>query len=76
LIDGIANKPHLLMTYEGINFKRTIANVNDDEFPDYYEYIYYDSGNRIIEKDSVSFIWNIKDSVYVNTRNHRQTRPY
>jgi hypothetical protein len=76
LIDGIAKKPHLLMTYEGINFKRTIANVNDDEFPDYYEYIYYDSGDKIIEKDSVSFVWNIKDSVYVNTRNHRQTRPY
>jgi len=76
LIDGINSRPHLLMTYEGINFKRTIANVNDDKYPDYYEYIYYDLGNRVFSKDSVAFIWREKDSVYVNTRNHRQTRPY
>ena len=76
LIDGINNRPHLMMTYEGINFKRTISNVNDDEFPDYYEHIYYDLGDRIFSKDSVAFIWKIKDSVYVNSRNKRQTRPY
>lgn len=76
LVDGITKKPHLLMTYEGINFKRTISNVNDDEFPDYFEHIYYDLGDRIFEKDSVSFVWNVKDSVYVNTKNHKQTRPY
>lgn len=76
LIDGINKLPHLLMTYEGINFKRTIANVNSDEIPDYYEYIYYDLGDRIFSKDSVAFVWRVKDSVYVNTRNKRQTRPY
>jgi hypothetical protein len=76
LIDGINSQPHLLMTYKGINFKRTIANVNDDEFPDYYEHLYYDLGDRIFSKDSVAFVWNAKDSVYVNSRNKRQTRPY
>ncbi len=76
LIDGINNQPHLLMTYKGINFKRTISNVNDDQFPDYYEHIYYDLGDRIFSKDSVAFVWNTKDRVYVNSRNKRQTRPY
>ena len=76
LIDGIKNQPHLMMTYKGINFKRTIANVNDDDFPDYHEHIYYDLGDRIFSKDSVAFVWNVKDSVYVNSRNKRQTRPY
>ena len=76
LVDGINNKPHLLMTYRGINFKRTIANVNDDRFPDYYEHIYYDLGDRVFTKDSVAFIWNLKDGVYINTRNKKQTRLY
>ncbi len=76
LINGIQNKPHLMMTYEGINFKRTISNINNDEYPDFYEHIYFDSGDKISEKDSVGFIWNKQDSVYVNIRNKRQTRQY
>ena len=68
--------PHLLMTYEGINFKRTIANVNKDKFPDYFEYIYYDDGKNIIPGDSIPFIWNQKDSVYQNLLNKKHTRPY
>lgn len=76
LINGLTNQPHLLMTYEGINFKRTIANVNNDKYPDYYEYIYYDLNDRIFAEDSVAFVWNLKDSVYVNIRNSRQTRRY
>ncbi len=75
-INGLTKLPHLLMTYEGIDFKRTIANVNNDKYPDYYEYLYYDLPNRIYAKDSIAFVWDVKDSVYVNTRNHRQTRPY
>jgi hypothetical protein len=75
-IDGLNSEPHLLMTYEGINFKRTISNVNDDNFPDYYEHVYYDLGDRIISKDSVAFIWKENDKVYVNTRNSKQTRQY
>lgn len=76
LIDGLTKPPHLLMTYEGINFKRTIANLNDDKFPDYYEHVYYDSGNRVKEIDSVAFLWNTKEGVYINTRNSKQTRQY
>ncbi len=75
-VDGLTNPPHLLMTYKGIDFQRTIANFNNDKFPDYYEYLYYDLPNRIYAADSIPFIWDVKDSVYVNTRNHRQTRPY
>jgi hypothetical protein len=76
LIDGLQNKPHLIMTYEGINFKRSIANYNNDKYPDYYEHIYYDLGDRIYSRDSVAFVWKEKDSVYVNTKNNRQTRRY
>ncbi len=76
LINGLTKRPHLLMTYKGIDFKRTMANVNNDEFPDYYEFLYYDLPNRVYAKDSVAFIWSKKDSLYYNTRNRRQTRPY
>ncbi len=75
-IHGIREQPHFLMTYEGINYKRVIGNVNNDEYPDYYEYLYYDFGDRVYAADSIAFEWSTKDSVYVNTRNRRQTRPY
>ncbi|MHB8335909.1 MAG: hypothetical protein ACYDEE_00635 [Ignavibacteriaceae bacterium] len=76
LVNGLINPPHLLMTYEWIDAKRTIANVNDDKYPDYYEYLYYNLPNRIYAADSIPFVWDVKDSLYVNTRNHRQTQPY
>lgn len=76
LIDGLENQPHLLMTYEGINFKRTIANINQDKFPDYYEHVYYDDGTKITPVDSIPFVWNLKDSVYQNLLNKKHTRPY
>ncbi len=76
LINGPASYPHLLMTYKGINFERTLANVNNDIYPDYYEHIFYDTGRRVYSDDSVAFVWNRKDGLYVNTRNKRQTRPY
>lgn len=76
MINGITEKPHFLMTYKGIDFQRTLANVNNDKYPDYYEYLYYNLANRIYVKDSIAFVWNIKRNVYVNTRNSRQTRPY
>ncbi|NWF90758.1 MAG: hypothetical protein HXY50_15030 [Ignavibacteriaceae bacterium] len=76
LVDGLEKAPHLLMTYEGINFKRTIADVNYDRYPDYFEHIYYDDGSRITPSDSIPFIWNQKDSVYQNLFNKKHTRPY
>lgn len=75
-VDGLTSIPHLLMTYKGINFERTMANVNNDKFPDYYEHIFYDLGNRVYSPDSVAFVWQQEDSLYVNTRNKSQTRPY
>ncbi len=76
LIDGIRNKPHLLMTYNGLDFRRTIANVNNDKFPDYYEYLFVSLSDRVFVKDSVAFVWDEKKGVYVNTRNLKQTRPF
>lgn len=75
-VNGLTSFPHLLMTYEGINFKRTIANVNDDKYPDYYEHVYVDYGDSLRAVDSIAFVWNEKDSVYINTRNKKITRPY
>lgn len=76
LIDGIRNKPHLLMTYNGLDFRRDIANVNNDQFPDYYEFLFISLSDRIFVKDSIAFVWDSKKGVYINTRNARQTRPY
>ncbi len=76
LINGLTEPPHLLMTYKGLLFWRTLGNVNNDAYPDYYEHIIYNLKRGIVYGDSVAFVWNKRDSVYVNTRNHRQTRPY
>ncbi|MCU0343840.1 MAG: hypothetical protein MUF28_08465 [Ignavibacterium sp.] len=76
LIDNIRSFPHLLMTYSGTSFKRTLANVNNDKYPDYYEHIFYNLNDRIYSKDSVAFIWNTKDTLYINSRNSKQTRRY
>ena len=76
LIDNIRDYPHLLMTYSGTSFKRTLANVNNDKFPDYFEHIYYNLKDRVFSNDSVAFIWSEKDTLYINTRNQKQTRRY
>lgn len=76
MLNGIKSYPHLLETYEGIARKRTIADVNKDIYPDYYEYHFYNLADKIRSADSVAFIWKVKDSLYVNTKNPRQTRPY
>jgi hypothetical protein len=76
LIDGLKSFPHLLMTYNGINFRRTLVNVNNDKYPDYLEYLYIDTGQKVIARDSIPFVWSVKDSLYINTRNKKQTRPY
>ena len=76
LVDNIREFPHLLMTYSGTNFKRTLANVNNDKFPDYYEHIFYNLNDRVYSKDSVAFKWSEKDRLYINTHNFKQTRRY
>lgn len=73
-VDGILQKPHLLLTYEGINFKRIMTDANGDKYPDYIEFKYLDTGERVTILDSVTFIW--KDTCYINTRNPKQFRYY
>lgn len=76
LLNGFTNLPHLLMTYQTINARRVFADINNDEYPDYYEGIYLDTGDRIEKIDSVGFIWVVKDSLYRNVRNPKQFAPY
>ena len=75
-IEDIRSKPHLLMTYWGIDFRRTIANVNNDKYPDYYEYLYYNTGDRIAVLDSIPFYWSEKDTSYISTRDRSLRRAY
>lgn len=76
LIDGIRNQPHLVMTYNGIDFRRTLANINNDKYPDYYEHIFYSFPDRVIHKDSVGFVYNLKDSLYYSIEGKKNTRRY
>jgi hypothetical protein len=76
MVDGLTQKPHLLMTYQGINFERTMANINNDKYADYYEHIFFDYGDRVVKKDSIGFVWSPKDSMYVSIKGRRMTRPY
>ncbi len=75
-VNGLTAFPHLLMTYKGINFERTLANVNNDKYPDYLEYLFIDTGDKITRRDGVPFVWSVKDSLYINTIDKKQTRPY
>jgi len=74
LIDGLTEKPHLLLTIEAINRKRAMIDLNKDKYPDYVEYFYLDTGDRIRVIDSVGFVW--KDSLYVSMRDKNKTTPY
>ncbi|NOX17746.1 MAG: hypothetical protein GXO87_05625 [Chlorobi bacterium] len=76
LVDGIRKKPHLMETYVGIVHKRTMANVNDDRYPDYYEYLFVDSTSYIQVVDSIPFYWDSTKSLYVTKRSPRWFRYY
>ncbi len=76
-VNGIENKPHLMETYLGIVHKRTLANVNDDKYPDYYEYRFTeDSLGGIAIRDSIPFYWSEKRQLYVTNQNRRWFRKY
>lgn len=75
-IDGIRNGPHLMETYLGIVHKRHLANVNNDKFPDYFEYRFIDSSDYIRIYDSIPFYWSEKRNLYITDKNRRWTRPY
>ncbi|MEI7812459.1 MAG: hypothetical protein WCJ01_08535 [Ignavibacteria bacterium] len=74
MCDGLKAPPHLLETYEGISHKRTMANINNDQYPDYFEFNFLSTANRIASEDSVAFLWDVKKNLYYNTRNPKQTR--
>jgi len=76
LIDGIEKEPHLMETYLGIVHKRTLADVNKDKFPDYYEYRFLEDSLRITELDSIPFYWSEKKQLYITDRNSRWFRKY
>lgn len=81
LVDSWRNPPHLLETYLGIAHKRTLANVNNDKFPDYWEYrfnseAWRDSIYQIKIIDSVPFYWSIKKQLYITDKNQRWFRKY
>lgn len=75
-IRGLQQRPHLLLTYEGINFSRVMVNLDNDLFPDFEEAVFLDTGDRLEELERYSFTWSEKDSLYVNTKNKRLTIPY
>jgi hypothetical protein len=76
LIDGWRKPPHLLETYVGIVHKRTMHNVNNDKYPDYWEYRFIEDSLRIRVRDSIPFYWNEKKQLYVTNVNPRWWRKY
>lgn len=76
LTDGWKKPPHLLETYVGIVHKRTLANVNNDKYPDYWEYRFTESAKQITVYDSIPFYWNEKRQLYVTNKNPRWFRKY
>lgn len=75
-VDGIEKKPHLMETYLGIVHKRTIANVKDDKFPDYYEYRFKEDSTGIAIRDSIPFYWSEKRELYITDVSSRWWRKY
>jgi hypothetical protein len=76
LLDGIENKPHLLETYKGISHRRTLANIDYNFFPDYYEYRFRHNSVSISIRDSIPFYWNNKKQLYVTKVNKNWFRKY
>ncbi|WKZ70560.1 MAG: hypothetical protein QY331_04740 [Melioribacteraceae bacterium] len=75
-VDGIEKKPHLMETYLGIVHKRTLANVNNDKFPDYFEYRFYEDSLGIRIRDSIPFYWSEQRELYITDVNRRWWRKY
>lgn len=73
-VDGLTSEPHMLLTYEGINFKREMIDANDDLYPDYLEYAFVDTGEEIVNIYKDQYVW--KDSVYVNRNDSKMRRYY
>jgi len=76
LVDGIEKPPHLMETYVGLVHKRTLTKVNDDRFPDYWEYRFWDDSISIRIRDSIPFYWDTTRSLYITKFNRRWFRKY
>ena len=81
MVDGWRNLPHLMETYVGITLKRTLANNNNDKFPDYWEYTFsgsqwQDSLYAIRVRDSVPFYWSTRKQLYINDKLPKWFRKY
>jgi hypothetical protein len=81
LVDGWRKSPHLMETYLAILHKRTIANINNDKYPDYWEYRFtssklQDSVYQIHILDSIPFYWSVKKQLYITDKTPRWFRKY
>lgn len=81
MVDGWRNPPHLMETYVGLTHKRTMTNVNNDKYPDYWEYRFTstswaDSLASIRVLDSIPFYWSTKRNLYITDKNSRWFRKY
>lgn len=76
LVDGIEKEPHLMETYVGLVHKRTLTKVNNDRYPDYLEYRFWDDSISIRIRDSIPFYWDTTRSLYVTKHNRRWFRKY
>ncbi|MDA3860026.1 MAG: hypothetical protein PF445_02265 [Melioribacteraceae bacterium] len=76
LVDGIDKKPHLMETYEGLVHKRVLKKVNDDRYPDYWEYRFWEDSLSIRIRDSIPFYWDTTKSLYLTKKNRRWFRKY
>lgn len=78
LIDGLRNKPHMMETYESISRRRTMADVNDDKFPDYWEHKFVEDDTALFikEYDSVPFYWDTTKQLYLSKKERRWKREY
>ena len=81
LTDGWQKPPHLLETYFALTMKRTIANINNDKYPDYYEYrftshFWEDSLHVIRLRDSIPFYWSEKRQLYITNMTSKWIRKY
>ena len=76
MVDGLMKPPHLMETYIALVHKRTMADVNNDKYPDYYEYRFIDSTRYIRILDSIPFYWSQDRKLYITKANSRWFRKY
>ena len=76
MVNGIRNRPHLLETYEAIARKRIMANINNDDYPDFWEFRYVDSVMYVRQIDSIPFYWDTTKTLYVTKRTSKWWRKY